>query len=52
MEKKGRASFEPLPTLEGTGEDKVITWTRGLLAGWRDLPIKNIIAFDFYKYQG
>lgn len=51
---KGRASLTPLPTLEGTRRtgQGVIGWTRGLHLGWHDLPIENIIAFDFSKYQG
>lgn len=34
-----------------TGRE-VIRGTRGFHASWPDLPIENIIAFDFYKYQG
>lgn len=54
MEKR---QSEPHPPAHAGGRQggqgrEVIRWTRGLRSVWHDLPIKNIIAFDFYKYQG
>lgn len=36
----------------GHGGGWVIGGTHGFHASWRGLPIEDIIAFDFYKYQG